>query len=232
MTVDVTKGGADTDLAGALAVAYTVPRVNLLPPEITAARALRRTQGLLGGCVLLVVGAITGVFVLSVLKADTAAENLAAEQAVTTVLTAEQAEYARVPLVLAQLEGAETARATAMGSEVLWHSYLEQLALSYPPNVWLGDITATVALPGAGAAASADPLATPGIGTVAFTGTALSSPDVAAWLDVLEATPGFADASLTSATRTEREGQVVVDFTTGVAVTDEALSHRFDGEDG
>lgn len=231
MTVDMTKGDAVPDLVAAGPVAPpAMARVNLLPPEITAARALRRTQGVLAGCVLLVAAGITGGFVLALQQAGTAAEGLAAEQARTTALTEQQAGYAQVPLVLAQVEAAETARSTAMGSEVLWHRYLEQIALTYPPGVWLGDVTASVAAPAAGAAtaATADPLATPGIGSVTFTGASTTMPDVAAWLDVLNATPGFTSASLTSATRSERDARVVVDFTTAVVVTDAALSHRYD----
>lgn len=232
MSNDLTKTRGVDDLAATLAVAYVVPRVNLLPPEVTAARALRRTQIGLGAALLVVLGAIAGVFLLSVQKADTAGENLAAEQARTSVLQAEQAEYARVPAVLAEVEAAQTARETAMGTDVLWYEYLDAIARTYPENVWLGDLTAAVTATTAATAVSADPLATPGIGTVSFTGSSLALPDVAAWLDVLAATTGFADPSLTSATRTELDGRVVVDFTSSATITDQALSHRFDREAG
>jgi len=231
MSVNMEKAAGTADLAADLGIAYTIPRVNLPPPEITAARTFRRTQAGLGACAVLVVAAIVGVFVLSQRQANQSAENLAAEQSTTSSLQAQQAEYAQVPIVLAQVEAAEAARETAMGSDVLWYRYLNDLASTYPPNVWLGGMTATIGSPTVAtvlAPSSTDPLATPGIGTISFTGTGLTNPDVASWLDVLAATPGFADASLTSATRAERGGQTVVDFATQVVVTDEAKSHRFD----
>ena len=232
MTVDLSKGRDDSSLAADLGVTYTVPRVNLLPPEITAARALRRTQAGLAGAVLLVVAAIAAVFLLSQQRADDAAEALAAEQTRTAALTAQQAEFARVPVILAQVEAAQAATAQAMSTDVLWYRYLNELALTYPSDIWLGDLTATVAGPGAVATVAADPLATPSIGLLTFTGTGLDMPDVADWLDVLDGTPGFADAWMTTATRTEEDGRVVVDWSTSVVLTDEALSQRFTQEAG
>lgn len=231
MSVNMEKGSGVKDLATDLGVSYTIPRVNLMPPEILAARVFQRTQIGLGASVLVVLAVIGGVFLLSQRQADAAAENLAAEQSRTTTLQTEQAQYAEVPTVLAEVEAAETARETAMGNDVLWYRYLNDIALSYPENVWLGGLTASVASPTTQSVLSAestDPLATPGFGTISFTGSSLTNPDVANWLDVLTATPGFADSTYSSATRTERSGQIVVDFSTSVVVTEEAKSHRFD----
>jgi Tfp pilus assembly protein PilN len=146
-------------------------------------------------------------------------------------LQAEQAKYAEVPKVLAQVESAKTAQETAMANDVLWYRYLNDLALTYPSEVWLENLTATVAGPGPEAAvpvAGTDPLATPGVGTIQFTGKALQHSDVASWLDVLDGTKGFADASFSSSTRTQVDEQDVVQFTSDAVVTGDALSHRFD----
>ena len=221
-------------IADALGVQYRIPRVNLLPPEIHEARRFRRTQGALALCLAATVVVAGGVFYLSQQKADAAQEELTLAQARTTELQAEQAQYAEVPKVLAQVESAEAARATAMSTDVLWYRYLNDLALSYPAEVWLGNLTATVAGPGGttGAAAvpvaGANPLATPGVGTVAFTGTALEHSDVASWLDVLAGTPGLADPYFSSSQRSEIDGDDVVEFTSQVVVTEDALSHRYD----
>lgn len=228
MSINMDKTADAADLAADLGIAYTVPRVNLLPPEITAARALRRTQHVLAACVVLVVLAITGAFVLFQQRADDAEQTLAGEQARTTDLQAQQAEYAEVPAILAQVEAAEGARESAMATDVLWYGYLNQVALTYPANVWFGDMTATVAAPGLVTTPALDPIATPGIGAVAFTGAGVAPPDVANLLDVLGSTPGFTDPALSSVTRTDAEGQVVVDFSVQVVLTEAALSHRFD----
>lgn len=120
-----------------------------------------------------------------------------------------------------------------MANDVLWYRYLNDLALTYPSEVWLQNFTAAVAAPagptaGAAPVAGTDPLATPGIGAITFTGRALEHSDVASWLDVLDGTPGFADGSFSTSTRTQVDGQDVVDFTSDVVVTGDALSHRYD----
>ena len=228
------KKSADTaataTIADALGVTYRIPRVNLLPPEIHEARRLKRTQAGLAAVVAVVLLGIGGVYVLSQQRADAAQQDLTASQARTAALQAEQAEYAEVPRVLAQVESAELARETAMGTDVLWYRYLNDLALSYPAEVWLGNLTATVAGPGVAAVpvAGSNPLATPGIGTVTFAGQALDHPDVASWLDVLAGTPGLADPYFNNSQKSEVDGTEIVDFTSTVVVTEDALSHRYD----
>ena len=219
----------DTELQHGV-VSYTLPRVNLLPPEIHEARKLRRTQLALGGCVAAVVAALGVGYVLAVSSAETAKEELAAEQARTSVLQAEQAKYAEVPRVLAQVDRAKAAQEKAMATDVLWYRYLNDLAASYPQEVWIDTLTATVAGSTDSAAPTQgnNPLATPGIGTVTFTGKALTHSDVASWLDVLDSTEGFADSAYSSSARTNIAGQDVVEFTSDVVVTGDALSHRFD----
>ena len=222
----------DTGLDHGL-VTYTSPRVNLLPPEIFEARKLRRTQIGLSGVVLAVVAAAGAGYFFAAASADAAQDELATEKAKTSVLQAEQAKYAEVPKVLAQVDSAKAAQETAMATDVLWDRYLNDLALTYPSEVWLGNLTATVAgtagTPAAAApVAGSNPLATPGIGTITFTGTALAHSDVASWLDVLDGTPGFADGYFTNSTRSEIDGQDVVEFTSNVVVTGDALSHRYD----
>jgi Tfp pilus assembly protein PilN len=223
-------------LTATLESTYTVPRVNLLPPEIIETRRFRRTQGILGGCVVGVLVAVGGVFLLAQGRANEAAEELAVARAETTRLAAEEATYAEVPRVMAQVDAAETARDQALATNVAWYRFLNDLARTYPEEVWLENLTATVAAPGGttGAVpapvAGSNPLATPGIGTVTFTGTALAHSDVASWLDVLARTEGFADASFTNSARTQIDGQDVVSFTSQVVVTADALWDRYENE--
>jgi Tfp pilus assembly protein PilN len=226
---------ADTQLlTETLGSTYTLPRVNLLPPEILETRRFQRTQKALGLCVVGVLVAVGGAYVLSQQKADAAAEELAIAQAETTRLETEQAKYAEVPRVIAQVDAAKEARNQALSTNVAWYRYLNDLALTYPETVWLENFTATVAASTNGAApvpvAGTNPLATPGIGTVTFTGTAIEHSDVASWLDVLAGTEGFADAYFTNSARNELDGQDVVNFTSQVVVTGDALWDRYESE--
>lgn len=232
MTVNFEKAAETVDLGSAFGVTYTVPRVNLLPPEIAEERAFRRTQGMLALVLVGVLGALGAGFMLASASASQAADQLATEQTRQAELTREAAEYDEVPRVLRQVESAQNARATAMSSDVLWYRYLNDLALTYPADVWLDDLTMAVAGtdPTGAQASNPDPLATPGIGTITFSGTSRQHSDVAAWLDVLAGTEGFTDARFSTSQRTTIEETVVVDFTTSAVVTSDALSHRYDRE--
>lgn len=230
MAIDVQKSSAQD---AAVHTVYAIPRVNLLPPEILAERSLRRTKVALGAVVLAVLGGVAGGFVLAAASADSAQEGLAAEQARTTTLSAEQAKYAEVPAVISQVEAAKAVQATAMSSDVLWAPYLNHIAASYPQDVWLRDLNVSVAAPGASVTSgvpATGAAATPSdtIGMITFNGTGRAHEGTAAWLDVMSATPGFANPLYSASTRNEVEKQVVVDFTTTVDITSDALSHRYE----
>lgn len=208
---------------------YQVPRVNLLPPEITDARRLRRVQGGLAVGFGSVLALLAGAYLVTASGVAQATSELGVAQARTAQLLAEQARYAEVPQVAASTEAAQHARETAMAMDVHWYRYLDQLARTAPADVWLGTVTATVNAPAAGAPApvNADPLTQPGIGTVTFTGTTYEHAGVAAWLDVLGGTEGFSNPSFSEAARAELHGTDVVDFTSSVTVTTDALSGAY-----
>ncbi len=221
-------------------------RVNLLPPEIEQARALKRTQaGLAVGLAVLVAG-IGGVYALQVRDKNAAAEELATTKARTVTLQREQAKYADVPLTIAAIDAAETARSTAMANDVEWFRTLNSFSLTLPKNVWFTGVTlalnANGAAPAAGApAAPAGGPTTPGstgtgsgagIGVLTVNGSALSHPDVATWLDVVGRQPGMADAYFTSSTRAKVGSKYIVNFVSTATITDAALSHRYDRKQG
>lgn len=224
MSVDMDKNVSAT--TSVMSAAYAVPRVNLLPDEILAERRLRRTQASLGAVVLAVVGAVAGGFVLASVSAAAAEDDLAVQQARTQVLTAEQAEYAEVPLVMGQVEAAQNARATAMSTDVLWHQYLSHLSASYPKGVWVREMTA--AITPADPAAVASGLTTPAIGSLVVNGSSPLHTGVSDWMDVVEATPGLTNPMYTEATRTAIDGTVVVEWTSEVDLTPDALSNRYE----
>jgi Tfp pilus assembly protein PilN len=221
MSVDMDKNATLT--SSVMSAVYAVPRVNLLPDEIVAERQLRRTQMGLGAVVLATVGAVAAGFVVAAASAAAAQDDLDVATANTSRLTAEQAEYAEVPQVLGQVQAAQEARATAMGADVLWYDYLGHLSASYPKDVWLRDLTVTANAPGQVAGAPADQIA-----KIDFNGTGAQHTGTADWLDVLGATPGLANPMYSESTRTDIDGTVVVDFTTSVSVTRDALSHRYE----
>lgn len=227
MALDMSKTQAfpSTDTGRAT---YAVPRVNLLPDEIFAERRLKRTQIGLGAATLAVVGALVGGYLWSAAAVDTAEDQLAAEQTRGNTLRNEETKYAAVPKVLAEVEAAQTARSQGMITDVLWADQLNTLASSYPKTTWLRDLTVTLGMPVTAAPAAGVAVTPTGIGTLTFNGTGLTHSDASAFLDVLEATPGYSYPYLTVSERVDLEGTVVVDFTATVNLTADVLSHRYD----
>lgn len=120
-----------------------------------------------------------------------------------------------------------------MATDVPWYTFLNDLALSTPNQVWLDSVAVSVpALNGTAApAAGADALAAAGIGTVTATGTAGDFPTVAAWLEGLDQVSGVDDTRFSQAQRSNGESAPdLVTFSSTGGVTPDALSHRYDRE--
>lgn len=213
------------------------PRVDLLPPEIAEQRRLRRVQAGLGGGVLATLGLVAVAALLAAADADRADADLRDSQAEQGRLQAEAARYAAVPAVYAQVEGARATRAQAMGQEVRWSGYLDDLTRTVPGGVWLTNVTASLSAPtaSAGSAPSAPsvpgaPAAAAGLGRVQFSGRAFSHDDLAAFLVALEAQRGNASPYFSSSTKKGAGG--VVEFAATVELDQEAASGRFTSAPG
>lgn len=218
-----------------LAVTRVLPQVNLLPPEIVEYEQLQRSQRFMA---LTVLGPVLLTAVLLLLGRHPAAEaqrSLDAAQQEHTALLARQSALNDVPVVEAALAARQAQLTLAMGSEVDWAEQLQQLSLRMPPRVFLLTLTALqTGTPGGTAGTvpgglAAPPVAgaVPGIGTVAFTGTAASHDDVARWLRTIAAMPGYADPTFSTSKEKQLGGKTVVDFSSTVVLTDRAESGRY-----
>lgn len=205
-----------------------LPQVNLLPPEIRAARSLKvvkRWLALALGVVVLLIG---GVFAFSLMSAGLAEQELADAQADTQRLKLEEAQYAEVPLVLTALEDTERAREIGMSTEVNWKSYLDAITAVLPQNVSVDSISFSGATPVAAPPLPASPLHDPSVGSLQFSGRTATIPDISAWVDALNSVPGFSDAWVNSSAVAGEEGTVYYEVESVVQVTDAAYTHRFD----
>lgn len=230
MSILTGRGERLTSVMDGFGAETRVPSVNLLPPEIIAARAFRRTQKLLGATVLMVLAILAVVYLLQVQAKNSAAESLAASQATGQTLKAEEAKYADVPRVYKAIDDAQAARQSAMSQDVEWFRYLTDFSLAMPANVWLTslDLSLATAAPAPGAAAAA----TPTIGTMTFAGSAIDHPDVAAWLVTLAKEKAATDAYFSSSARAKIGTKNIVNFSSTAGLTGTALSHRFDRKAG
>lgn len=205
------------------------PQVNLLPPEIKAARGLRATKRLLALTLLLVVVLCAGAWLRAFLDKGAAQDDLTTAQEETARLQTEMQQYSKVPLVLGQLQNATTARALGMSTEILWQPYIAAIAAVLPPNVSFDSITVTQATPMTGGASVATPLQEPSIGQLSFSARTTTIPDSAAWIDALNSIPGLGDAWVSSATITQDAETETVYYAVAatVQIRESALAQRF-----
>ena len=215
----------------------TLARINLLPPEIEEDRRFRRVQLGLGAGVAASVLAVAGLFVVANNQVGEAQGQLADAKRETGKLESQATAYAQVPLVYSRVEAARAQLELAMGKEIRWSFYLNDLSLKIPNRVWLTNMTfaSVEAAPAVGAPAPvpAGPGAapanyvTPGVGAVTFEGDAMRHNDVAAWLDSLAKQKGYDQVYFTEATNEEIGDTVVVKFKSQVTITEDALSKRY-----
>ena len=207
----------------------TLPRVNLLPPEIEEQRRFRKVQSGLAVGVLGAVGVVGALLLLSIMQANEAQDELDKSTARNVTLQAQANEFAEVPLVYAQVEAAQSQLSLAMGQEVRWSYFLNDLSLRTPNKVWLTTMTVaqTPAIAVAAATPVASPVMEPGIGTVTFNGRGSAHNDVAAWLDALAKQKGLTQPYFTTSTLEPIGSQRSVNFTSQATITEEALSGRF-----
>jgi Tfp pilus assembly protein PilN len=136
-----------------------------------------------------------------------------------------------VPLVYAQVDAAEAQLSQAMGKEIRWSFFLNDLSLKTPNKVWLTEMTVTQVDPSQSVAAAATTAGgtylTPGIGSVQFRGHASAHNDVAAWLDALAKQKGYAQPYFTNSTKEKIGDTPAVSFDSKVSITEDALSKRY-----
>ena len=199
-----------------------LPRVNLLPPEIAEWVRFRRIQYALGGGVLAAVGVVALLYLAAVGSVNDATTELETANTTNTALRAETAKYAEVQSVYAQAAAAQAMLTQAMGEEVRFSQYLNDLSLTVPENVWLQNVTFKQA-----ATPSALGTTEPGIGQVTFTGVGFKHDDVAVWLESLAKQKGYTNPYFTSSTKALIGTRATVNFSSTVTMTPAALSGRF-----
>jgi Tfp pilus assembly protein PilN len=202
-----------------------MPRVNLLPPEIAEKAGLRKAQVAMAATGLAAV-AVVGVFYVGQTAKVASAKSAkvrATEQ--NAKLRTDLAGLQSVSDMQARVAQASTTLSTAMASEVLWSSYLHDMTLTIPENVWLTSFSATVN--GATPAPAGATVLDPGLGIVTINGTALSHDDVAAWLESLAKQKGYANPYFTNSVEKKIGERTVFDYASTVNLTPAALSGRY-----
>lgn len=219
----------DVNLGATAVLPTTMPSVNLLPAEIAEAARFRRFQLAMGGAAVAAVVIVGALYVHSKSAVSDAHAELATAQQAHAAAQAELSQLSGVSDVYAQVAAKEAMLTQAMGQDVDWSSYLSDLSLRIPDDVWLTNVQATETSTGLTASGVPVPgsLTPTGIGNITFTGVAFSHDDVATWLDVLAKEKGFADAYFSNSTKAALGRKSVVNFSSSATLTDDAKSNRF-----
>jgi hypothetical protein len=214
-----------------VAPAFGLPQVNLLPPEISARRALSRVKKLLGFALVVVLGLVALAYVGSLAMLTTANNHLADAEGDTARLTAEAHTYAEVPKVLGQLSDLKSARDLGFSTDIPWQPYIGAIFAVLPAGVQLGSLEETGANPMVAPGGPGNPLEGPSVSRIAFAARSTTMFDTADWVDRLEAVPGFTDAWVSDMKSSEDEdGTIYYAVQATVLLTDVAYVDRFADE--
>ena len=199
-----------------------LPRVNLLPPEIGERRRLRHVQYAAAAGVVATLGLAGALYAVAAGTVSDAEAELAAETTRTTQLQAAVTSFAGVTEVYARSAAAQQMLATAMGDEVRYSRFLNDLSLTVPEGVWVKNVTVDQ-----GPVAPSVGDSETGIGTVTVTGVAFGHDDLAVLLERLADQPGLVNPYFSSSTEVEMGPRTVVEFATTATLTPDALSRRY-----
>lgn len=240
--------GADavaSPVPGAAAGAF--PRVNLMPEAVAAEARVHRSKVVLVGATAASLAIVAGLYVMASSSVSAAQDSLDGAQAQAASLATEEARYADVPKVQAEVASATTQQYQALGAEVRWSFLLNDLALTIPAGTSLTSFAGTVtpvppAAGGSAAGAPATPggqsgvvtsvLGHPGIGTITYQGEALGYPQVASFLDSQAKQKTLLDPFVNTVNAGSGPTKKGLTFTSTATVTAAALSHRYDTKAG
>jgi Tfp pilus assembly protein PilN len=190
---------------------------------------------MLAGAVVLCAVGVGGVYAYAGSGEGKARSDLASAQAVQAGLQRQQRALLPAQQAQTQIQAAQAALAAAMGNEVLWSRYLDQLRLQRPDGVRFTQVTLTPANGASGSTSTGGSTASSGsttstaapgaIANLTIAGKAVGQPDVAALMDQLALIKGFTAVYLTSTDGDAKTG--LVSYTISASVTADALSHRY-----
>lgn len=184
----------------------TLPRVNLLPPEIAEARTLQQYRiGAVGAVVLAAIG-VGALYYHDHGGVASAQSALDAANTKTSSLNATLAtgSLQNVTKVKNAVASAQNTLATALAPQVIWSKYLQDMSVSLPVNAWFNTMVMTS---GAGAAPAGTALAdNSAVATISVTGTAVSHYDVADLLNSLAIEQGLSNAPVVTSSAKDTGG--------------------------
>jgi Tfp pilus assembly protein PilN len=212
-------------------------RINLLPSEIYERQRVRRQTGAAIGVGIIILLAIGAFYFLQVLRLNTVEDDIAAQEQENAQIQQEINELKEIAALQTEIESTRTLLDGLLADRVLWSGVLRDISLVIPGEAWLDSLTGALAT-AAPAGEPATTTTTPGtaaeglVGQVTFTGFAIDHRDVALWLSRLEDVRGFLNPWLANSTKTGIASSEVVQFSSSVDLSEQALARRTGGGGG
>ena len=200
------------------------PRVNLLPPEVTAEQKGRRLRRALAVAVVAVVFVTAGGIAAATWQAQRSQASLAVVEGRTAELLAAQGEYVEVRRAQEEVDATVAARRVAASVDINWTDYLEQIRARLPGDVVIGAVVLDAGSPWAPYGQATAPLQPSRVATISLTLTSPTLPSVPDWLDAMVTLPGYADSAPTRVALLDSGGYEV---SLTLHVNAEAFSNRF-----
>lgn len=198
-------------------------RINLLPPELLQRRrARRRTIAVVLVGVLVLVG-LGGFYLLQQVRLQNVQEDLEVQQATNAQLQQRIDELRRFDELRQELEAREALLANLLANEVFWSGVLRDISLVIPGETWLTSLSGAIAEP---AATTAPGTLTGLVGQMTFSGFGFTHRSVALLLTRFEDVRGFVNPWLSNSQKTLIGTRGVVQFTSSVDLSDDALARR------
>jgi hypothetical protein len=179
--------------------------VNLVPPAAIEARKDRKVRLVAVAAVAALAVGLTCGEVVMVMKDREATTALAQAQTRVDSLNAKTKEYQEVIDVQAETKLTTEALRTAMAYEIEWETYITALRETLPEGASIVSFDAQGMSATQELLLRANILADPGLGEITMTAVMGSLPDIAEWIERLEAIDGVSDALYTSAQLQDKE---------------------------
>src|SRR5690242_2090351 len=208
-------------------------QVNLLPTGVREKQKTRRVTVAAVAGVAAVVMAMLLVYVLQVGRLASANRQLTAQESINRDFRNKISALQPFADLKANVTNRQALVAQLTQGEVLWSGVLHDLSMVVPDQMWLTGMSGALAQAGATGAPGAptSPSSSAGltngslVGSIQYQGYAFDHPTVALWLIRLQEVHGWANAWISSATRTDFNGHSVVQFVSTVDLTTDATTN-------
>jgi hypothetical protein len=202
------------------------PRANLMPPEVRAAERARASLKIVAFAAVIAVVVMGGAFAATAIRASQAQSGLIAAQQATLAISTQKAKYTEATTLSDLVATVTLARVYGVSSEVLWSTYYNAITAVLPAGVSLTSVVMAGEKPWAdptSGTAAVDPLAKPGVASIAFVVSSASVLDQTALTRSMSTLKGFTGSSISQLTLNKG----VYSASVSVGLSSAALSGRF-----